>query len=91
MSQLRRREILKIGALGAAAAGLGFPAIIRAQAKEVVVLGIWPATGAFSDVGPILDRGMRMAANDARFMSILREADSALARVGGTQAGQRAP
>ena len=34
MSQLKRREILKIGALGAAAAGLGFPAIIRAQRRR---------------------------------------------------------
>ena len=55
---MERRDILKVGA---AAAGLGFPAIIRAQQKEVVILGIWPQTGAFSDVGPILDRGMRMA------------------------------
>ena len=28
---VKRRDILKAGALGAAAAGLGFPAIIRAQ------------------------------------------------------------
>jgi hypothetical protein len=60
MSKLNRRDILKLGALGTAA-GLGFPAIIRAQPKEIVMLGIWPNTGAFSDVGPILDRGMKMA------------------------------
>ena len=29
MSQRKRRDVLKIGALGAAAAGLGFPAIIQ--------------------------------------------------------------
>ena len=32
---MKRREILKIGA---AAASLGFPAIIRAQPKEIVML-----------------------------------------------------
>ena len=54
MSDLNRRDVLKLGAVGAAGAvaGLGFPAVVRAQAKEVVMLGIWPFTGAFSDVGP---------------------------------------
>jgi hypothetical protein len=39
----------------------------------------------------IVDRGIKMIAGDARFMSVLRETDNALARVGGTQAGSRAP
>src|SRR4030081_2587067 len=59
MSKLRRRDILKIGALAAAASG--FPAILRAQSKEIVILGLWDQTGAFADVGPLNDRGMRMA------------------------------
>lgn len=63
MKNLTRRKFLKSGAAGAAAAGLGlgFPAVIRAQAKEVVMLGIWPFTGPFADIGPVLDRGMQLA------------------------------
>src|SRR5215475_3251736 len=82
----KRRDVLKIGALGAAAAGLGFPAIIRAQQKEVVMLGIWPATGAFSDVGPILDRGMRMALEE-RDMKIQGRPVKYIVRDSATQAG----
>src|SRR5213596_639531 len=59
MSKLERRDVLKIGALAATA--WSFPAILRAQAKEIVILGLWDQTGAFSDVGPLNDRGMKMA------------------------------
>jgi branched-chain amino acid transport system substrate-binding protein len=86
MTQRKRRDILKVGAIGAAAAGLGFPGIIRAQAKEVVMLGIWPNTGAFSDVGPILDRGMRMALEE-RDMKILGRPIKYVTRDSATQAG----
>ena len=58
MSRLTRRDLLK-GGVGAAA--LGFPNVVRAQGKEVVMLGLWSFTGAFADVGPILDRGMKLA------------------------------
>src|ERR1044072_729113 len=58
MSRLSRRDLLKAG-VGAAA--LGFPHVVRAQGKEVVMLGLWSFTGAFADVGPVLDRGMKMA------------------------------
>jgi branched-chain amino acid transport system substrate-binding protein len=81
---MKRREILKVGA--AAAAGLGFPAIIRAQQKEVVMLGIWPATGAFADVGPILDRGMQMALEE-RGMRVLGRPVKYIVRDSATQAG----
>src|SRR3990172_1339444 len=88
MSELSRRDVLKLGAVGAAGAvaGLGFPAVIRAQAKEVVMLGIWPFTGAFSDVGPILDRGMKMAL-DERGMKILGRPIKYITRDSATQAG----
>ena len=42
MSGLKRRDVLK--AAVAATAGIGFPAIIRAQQKEVVMLGLWDQT-----------------------------------------------
>ena len=84
MSQIKRRTILKAGALGAAA--LGFPSIIRAQPKEIVILGLWDQTGAFADVGPLNDRGMKMAL-DERGMKILGRPIKYITRDGGTQAG----
>ena len=39
----------------------------------------------------VVDRSIKMIANNERFMSVLREADTALARVGGTQGCRRAP
>ena len=50
------------------------------------MLGIWPATGAFSDVGPILDRGMRMALEE-RDMKILGRPIKYVMRDSATQAG----
>jgi len=84
MSKLSRRDILKMGV--GAAAGLGFPAIVRAQAKEIVILGLWDQTGAFADVGPILDRGMKMAL-DERGMKVLGRPIKYITRDGATQAG----
>src|SRR3989442_4630411 len=60
MSGLRRRDFWTLGAAGPASAG-GVRARAGAQANGVVMLGLWSFTGAFADVGPILDRGMRMA------------------------------
>ena len=56
MSEFTRRDVLKLGG-AAAAAGLGFPAVLRAQPKELPVLGLWSFTGAFSDVGPVPTAG----------------------------------
>src|SRR2546421_8932419 len=84
MSKLGRRDILKIGAL--AATGLGFPAILRAQSKEIVILGLWDQTGAFADVGPLNDRGMKMALEE-RDMKVLGRPIRYVTRDGATQAG----
>src|SRR5256714_14272355 len=84
MSQIKRRDVLKAGA--AAAATLGFPGIVRAQAKEIVILGLWDQTGAFSDVGPLNDRGMRMALEE-RDMKVLGRPIRYVTRDGATQAG----
>jgi branched-chain amino acid transport system substrate-binding protein len=83
MSKLSRRDILKAGA---AAAGLGFPSILRAQQKEIVILGLWDQTGAYADVGPLNDRGMRMALEE-RGMKILGKPIKYITRDGATQAG----
>ena len=74
MNNLKRRDVLKIGAL--AAAGLGFPAILRAQSKEIVILGLWDQTGAFADVGPLNDRGMKMALESTQQSSALAAVSS---------------
>jgi len=84
MSQLSRRDLLKFSA--GAAAGLGFPAIVRAQSKEIVILGLWDQTGAFADVGPLNDRGMRMALEE-RGMQVLGRPIKYVTRDGATQAG----
>src|SRR5690349_23554264 len=80
---MKRRDILKAGA---ATATLGFPAIIRAQQKEVVILGLWDQTGAYADVGPLNDRGMRMALEE-RGMKVLGKPIKYITRDGATQAG----
>src|SRR3989440_502756 len=84
MSGLKRRDVLK--AAVAMATGIGFPAIIRAQQKEVVILGLWDQTGAFADVGPLNDRGMRMALEE-RGMKVLGRPIKYVTRDGATQAG----
>src|SRR5260370_35449672 len=84
MNTLKRRDILKIGAL--AATGVGFPAILRAQPKEIVILGLWDQTGAFSDIGPLNDRGMKMALEE-RDMKVLGRPIRDVTRDGATQAG----
>jgi branched-chain amino acid transport system substrate-binding protein len=58
-----RRDFLRAGAAAGLGlgTGLGSPLILRAQAKDLPMLGLWPFTGAFADVGPVLERGMKMA------------------------------
>src|SRR4029453_7616911 len=67
MSEFTRRDVLKLG--GAAAAGLGFPTVLRAQSTEVPMLGLWSFTGAFSDVGPVLDRGMKIKNKTIKYIT----------------------
>jgi branched-chain amino acid transport system substrate-binding protein len=59
---------------------------VRAQSKEIVVLGLWDQTGAFADVGPLNDRGMQMALQE-RNMQVLGRPIKYITRDGGTQAG----
>jgi branched-chain amino acid transport system substrate-binding protein len=72
--------------MAGAAAGLGFPAVIRAQSKEAVMLGLWPFTGAFSDVGPVLERGMKLALEE-RGMKIQGKPIRYVSRDSETKAG----
>src|SRR3954463_7877344 len=84
MSKVSRRDIIKAGAAAGMAAG--FPAIVRAQSKEIVILGLWDQTGAFADVGPLNDRGMQMALTE-RTNQVLGRPIKYITRDGGTQAG----
>jgi branched-chain amino acid transport system substrate-binding protein len=85
MRELTRRDVLKLGAAGATA-GLACPSVARSQAKDVVMLGLWSFTGAFADVGPILDRGMRMALEE-RGMKVLGKPVKYITRDDETTAG----
>jgi len=56
-----RRDFLKRGAVAAAVAGLGTtPRLVHAQAKEVVLAGLWPLTGPASQWGVRNSRGERI-------------------------------
>jgi branched-chain amino acid transport system substrate-binding protein len=85
MSELTRRDVLKLSG-AAAAAGLGFPAVLQGQPKDLVMLGLWSFTGAFADVGPVLDRGMKLAL-DERGMKIQGRAIKYITRDDETKAG----
>ena len=52
----------------------------------MVILGLWDQTGAFADVGPLNDRGMRMALEE-RGMKILGKPIKYVTRDGATQRG----
>lgn len=60
MNTITRRHFLKTTAVAGTSLLTG-PPIATAQGKEIVMLGIWPFTGPFADVGPLLDRGMKLA------------------------------
>ena len=51
-----------------------------------MILGLWDQTGAFADVGPLNDRGMRMALEE-RGMKVLGRPIKYVTRDGATQAG----
>src|SRR5215467_15157186 len=61
MKTITRRQFLTTTTIAAGTSLLGVPSLGTAQGKEIVMLGIWPFTGAFADVGPLLDRGMKLA------------------------------
>lgn len=61
MARMSRRAFLSGAAAGAAAVGAPFPAIIKAQSREIAMLGIFPFTGVYADAGPLQERGMKLA------------------------------
>lgn len=57
-----------------------------AQTKEVPMLGIWPFTGPFSDVGPVLENGMKIALEEWNY-KILGKPIKYVSRDSETKAG----
>lgn len=67
MKSLNRRHFLGITTAAAVSAGIGFPNIVRAQAKETTILGVWPFTGPYADVGPLLSIGAEIALEEVNY------------------------
>ncbi len=66
MAKMSRRAFLRSGAATGMGVGLGlgFPAIVRAQAKDVAILGITSYTGGFAEVGPLMERAWKYAIDE---------------------------
>src|SRR3546814_7223347 len=69
MKSLNRRHFIGATTAAAVSAGIGFPNIVRAQAKETTILGLWPFTGPYADVGPLLSVGAEVALEEAGYKS----------------------
>ncbi len=89
MRDLTRRGFLKLATGSTLGIGLGLgigqtPG--RTQGREIPMLGLFPYTGAFADVGPFLERGMRLALEE-RSNSVLGRPVKLLTRDSATNAG----
>ncbi|MSP97679.1 MAG: twin-arginine translocation signal domain-containing protein [Betaproteobacteria bacterium] len=61
-----RRSFLKVGAAGAAVAGVaGFPSIVRAQGAKMKIGLMLPYTGTFAPLGVAIENGFRLALQEA--------------------------
>src|SRR3546814_650545 len=67
MKSLNRRHFIGATTAAAVSAGIGFPNIVRAQAKDTTILGLWPFTGPYADVGPLLSIGAEVALEEAGY------------------------
>jgi branched-chain amino acid transport system substrate-binding protein len=60
---VKRRDF--VAGTAAILGSLAAPRIIRAQSDgPIVILGLWPLTGAFADFGPLQDRGAKLAVEE---------------------------
>lgn len=46
---------------------VGWPAASQAQQKEVTLLGLWPFTGPYADIGPLMDAGAKIALEEVNY------------------------
>src|SRR5271169_6444799 len=58
MHAISRRRFIRASAAGVAASTLGFPSVVRA-AEETPILGLFSYTGAYAEVGPLMERGAK--------------------------------
>src|SRR3546814_12381976 len=65
MKSLNRRHFIGATTAAAVSAAIGFPNIVRAQAKEKTHLGLWPFTAPYVDLGTLLSVGAEVALDDA--------------------------
>jgi branched-chain amino acid transport system substrate-binding protein len=56
-----RRTFLKATGAAAGAAGLGFPGLVRAQAREIKIGAVHPVTGPLAEIGQACRLGAQMA------------------------------
>jgi len=68
MAISRRRFIRNASAAAAATTTLGMPAIVRA-AEEATILGLFDYTGAYAEVGPLMERGAKLALEEAGYQA----------------------
>jgi len=59
--QLSRRNFLKTTGVVAGAAALGFPAVLRAQPREIKIGAVHPVTGPLAEVGQLQRLGGQIA------------------------------
>ena len=61
LAEIRRRDFLKVASAATGAAVLGFPAVLRAQPKEIKLGAVHPVTGAQAEIGQACRLGAQMA------------------------------
>lgn len=67
MSSITRRRFIRNSAGAAVATGaLGMPSIVRA-ADQATILGLFDLTGAYADVGPLMEKGAKLALEEVNY------------------------
>jgi branched-chain amino acid transport system substrate-binding protein len=68
LKKTRAAALVGVGAAMVAAAGLTMAATgAKAADDEVTILGIWPQSGPYADVGPLLDHGAQVALEEVGY------------------------
>ncbi len=82
MARITRRGFAATAAVATGAAVTGFPYVVRA-AEEAAILGLWDFTGAYADVGPLMDVGAQVAleqvdyrAGDVKLRYVTRDGET---------------
>jgi branched-chain amino acid transport system substrate-binding protein len=79
--EVGRRTFLKGAGVATGAAVLGFPTVLRAQAKEIKIAAIHPVTGALAEIGQACRLGAQMAADAVNAAGGIKAMDGAKVRL----------